>query len=225
MLLFKILVIEDEAKIAGIIVENLSKAGYEAAAVTEFSDILPEFIAFKPDLVLLDIILPFYDGYYWCGKIRLLSKVPIIFVSSKSTDMDIIIATNMGGDDFIIKPFSIDILLAKVAGLLRRTYSYDNTEMDIIAHEGLIFNRSSGVVSVNENTMKLTKNEAQILALLLKNRGQPVSRERIMRSLWKDASFIDDNTLTVNITRLRKKLRDLGLENVIETKKNQGYMI
>ena len=225
MLLFKILVIEDEAKIADIMVENLSKAGYEAAAVTEFCDILPEFIAFKPDLVLLDIILPFYDGYYWCGKIRLLSKVPIIFVSSKSTDMDIIIATNMGGDDFIVKPFSIDILLAKVAGLLRRTYSYDNSEMDIIAHEGLIFNRSSGVVSVNENTMKLTKNEAQILALLLKNRGRAVSRERIMRSLWKDASFIDDNTLTVNITRLRKKLRDLGLENVIETKKNQGYMI
>lgn len=225
MLLFKILVIEDEAKIAGIMVENLSKAGYDAAAVTEFCDILPEFIAFKPDLVLLDIILPFYDGYYWCGKIRLLSKVPIIFVSSKSTDMDIIIATNMGGDDFIVKPFSIDILLAKVAGLLRRTYSYDNSEMDIIAHEGLIFNRSSGVVSVNENTMKLTKNEAQILALLLKNRGRAVSRERIMRSLWKDASFIDDNTLTVNITRLRKKLRDLGLENVIETKKNQGYMI
>ena len=217
--------IEDEAKIAGIMVENLSKAGYDAAAVTEFCDILPEFIAFKPDLVLLDIILPFYDGYYWCGKIRLLSKVPIIFVSSKSTDMDIIIATNMGGDDFIVKPFSIDILLAKVAGLLRRTYSYDNSEMDIIAHEGLIFNRSSGVVSVNENTMKLTKNEAQILALLLKNRGRAVSRERIMRSLWKDASFIDDNTLTVNITRLRKKLRDLGLENVIETKKNQGYMI
>ncbi|MBC3804219.1 response regulator [Acetobacterium fimetarium] len=223
--MFKILVIEDEAKIAGIMVENLSKAGYDAAAVTEFCDILPEFIAFKPDLVLLDIILPFYDGYYWCGKIRLLSKVPIIFVSSKSTDMDIIIATNMGGDDFIVKPFSIDILLAKVAGLLRRTYSYDNSEMDIIAHEGLIFNRSSGVVSVNENTMKLTKNEAQILALLLKNRGRAVSRERIMRSLWKDASFIDDNTLTVNITRLRKKLRDLGLENVIETKKNQGYMI
>ena len=225
MLLFKILVIEDEAKIAGIMVENLSKAGYDAAAVTEFCDILPEFIAFQPDLVLLDIILPFYDGYYWCGKIRLLSKVPIIFVSSKSTDMDIIIATNMGGDDFIVKPFSIDILLAKVAGLLRRTYSYDNSEMDIIAHEGLIFNLASGVVSVNENTMKLTKNEAQILALLLKNRGRAVSRERIMRSLWKDASFIDDNTLTVNITRLRKKLRDLGLENVIETKKNQGYMI
>ncbi|PKM52736.1 MAG: DNA-binding response regulator, partial [Firmicutes bacterium HGW-Firmicutes-5] len=145
--MFKILLIEDDKKISDIVVENLVKAGYDSLAVTDFSDVLPEFMAFKPDLVLLDIILPFYDGYYWCGQIRLLSKVPIIFISSKSTDMDIIIATNMGGDDYLVKPFSIDILLAKVAGLLRRAYSYDNTEMDIISHEGLIFNIGSGVVS------------------------------------------------------------------------------
>lgn len=139
--------------------------------------------------------------------------------------MDIIIATNMGGDDYVVKPFSMNILLAKVNGILRRTYSYDNTEMDIISYEGLIFNLGSGQVSANENTVELTKNEAQILALLLKNRGNVVSRERIMRSLWKEASFIDDNTLTVNMTRLRKKLNDLGIENYIETKKNLGYMI
>jgi len=223
--LFKILLIEDDKKISDIVVENLMKAGYDSTAATDFSDILPEFMAFKPDLVLLDIILPFYDGYYWCGQIRLLSMVPIIFISSKSTDMDIIIATNMGGDDYIVKPFSIDILLAKVAGLLRRTYSYDNSEMDIISHQGLIFNIGSGVVSVNDKSAKLTKNEAQILGLLLKSRGNTVSRERIMRSLWKDASFIDDNTLTVNITRLRKKLKDLGLESYIETIKNLGYKI
>lgn len=223
--MFKILLIEDDKKIADIVVENLIKVGYDSLAVTDFSDVLPEFMAYKPDLVLLDIILPFYDGYYWCGQIRLLSKVPIIFISSKSTDMDIIIATNMGGDDYLVKPFSIDILLAKVAGLLRRTYSYDNTEMDIISHQGLIFNIGSGMVSVNEKSAKLTKNEAQILGLLLKSRGNTVSRERIMRSLWKDASFIDDNTLTVNITRLRKKLKDLGLESYIETIKNLGYKI
>nr|WP_041670403.1 response regulator transcription factor [Acetobacterium woodii] len=223
--MFKILLIEDDKKIADIVVENLIKAGYDSTAVTDFSDIFPEFMTFKPDLVLLDIILPFYDGYYWCGQIRLLSKVPIIFISSKSTDMDIIIATNMGGDDYLVKPFSIDILLAKLAGLLRRTYSYDNSEMDIISHQGLIFNIGSGVVSVNAKSAKLTKNEAQILGLLLKNRGNTVSRERIMRSLWKDASFIDDNTLTVNITRLRKKLKDLGLESYIETIKNLGYKI
>lgn len=223
--MFKILLIEDDKKIADIVVENLIKAGYDSLAATDFLDVLPEFMAFKPDLVLLDIILPFYDGYYWCGQIRLLSKIPIIFISSKSTDMDIIIATNMGGDDYLVKPFSIDILLAKVAGLLRRTYSYDNAEMDIISHRGLIFNVGSGVVSVNEKSAKLTKNEAQILGLLLKSRGNTVSRERIMRNLWKDASFIDDNTLSVNITRLRKKLKDLGLESYIETIKNLGYRI
>lgn len=205
--------------------ENLSKSGYRCSAAKNLSNIMPELSEFRPDLVLLDIVLPFYDGYYWCGQIRLLSKIPILFISSKAEDMDIIIATNMGGDDYVVKPFSMNILLAKVNGLLRRTYTYDNTEMDIISYEGLIFNLGSGQVSANESTVELTKNEAQILALLLKNRGNIVSRERIMRSLWKEASFIDDNTLTVNMTRLRKKLNDLGLENYIETKKNLGYTI
>lgn len=223
--MFKIFIVEDDEKIADIIVQNLSKAGYVCKASKQLSDIMPDFIEFAPELVLMDIILPFYDGYYWCGKIRLLSKVPIIFISSKGADMDIIIATNMGGDEYVVKPFSMDILQAKVAGLLRRTYSYDNSAMDIISHEGLIFNLGSGVVSANGSSTELTKNEAQILTLLLKNRGNTVSRERIMRSLWKEASFIDDNTLTVNMTRLRKKLHSLGLENYIETKKNLGYMI
>lgn len=222
---FKIFIVEDDEKIADIVVQNLSKAGYVCKASKQLSDIMPEFIGFKPDLVLMDIILPFYDGYYWCGKIRLLSKVPIMFISSKSEDIDIIVATNMGGDDYIVKPFSIDVLGAKVVGLLRRTYSYDNSEMDVISHNGLILNIGSGVASANGKSVELTKNEAQILTLLLKNRGNAVSRERIIRSLWKDASFIDDNTLTVNITRLRKKLSDLGLENYIETKKNLGYML
>lgn len=223
--MFKIFIVEDDETIADIIVENLSKSGYCCSAAKDFSNIMPEFSEFQPDLVLLDIVLPFYDGYYWCGKIRLLTKVPILFISSKAGDMDIIIATNMGGDDYVVKPFSMNILLTKVNGLLRRTYSYDHTEMDIISYKDLIFNLGSGQVSANETTVELTKNEAQILALLLKNRGNVVSRERIMRSLWKEASFIDDNTLTVNMTRLRKKLNDLGLENYIETKKNLGYMI
>lgn len=223
--MFKIFIVEDDEKIADIMAQNLSKAGYISKVSKNLSDIMPEFTEFEPDLVLMDIILPFYDGYYWCGKIRLLSKVPIMFISSKSEDMDIIIATNMGGDDYIVKPFSIDVLKAKAASLLRRTYSYDNSEMDVVSYKGLIFNIGSGIASANGKETELTKNEAQILALLLKNRGNAVSRERIMRSLWKDASFIDDNTLTVNITRLRKKLSDIGLENYIETKKNLGYMI
>jgi len=222
---FKIFIVEDNEKIADIIFQNLSIAGYVCKTSKQLSDIMPEFIEFEPDLVLMDIILPFYDGYYWCGKIRLLSKVPIMFISSKSEDLDIIAATHMGGDDYIVKPFSIDVLGAKVVSLLRRTYSYDNSEMDVVSHNGLIFNIGSGIASANGKSVELTKNEAQILALLFKNRGNTVSRERIMRRLWKDASFIDDNTLTVNMTRLRKKLSDLGLENHIETKKNLGYML
>lgn len=223
--MFKILIVEDDETIADIIVESLSKAGYACKASKQLSDIMQEFIEFEPDLVLMDIILPFYDGYYWCGKIRLLSKVPVMFISSKGEDMDIIIATNMGGDDYIVKPFSIGVLVAKVGGLLRRTYSYDNCEMDVVSHNGLIFNLGSGIASANGKSVEFTKNEAQIIELLLKNRGNAVSRERIMRSLWKDASFIDDNTLTVNITRIRKKLSDIGLENYIETKKNLGYIV
>lgn len=217
--------IEDDAQIADIIVKNISKLGYTCAAAKRLDDIIPEFEEFGPDIVLLDIILPYYDGYYWCGKIRMTSRVPVIFISSKAEDMDIIIASNMGGDDYLIKPFSIDVLMAKVNSMLRRAYSYDNCEMSIISYDKLIFNVGSGTVSANGNSSELTKNEAQILTLLLKNRGNIVSRERIIRSLWKEESFIDDNTLTVNMTRIKKKLQSLGLDNFIETKKGLGYMI
>lgn len=223
--MYKIFVVEDDDKIADIIVQNLTKSGHSCITAKQFSDIIPEFIEFKPNLVLLDIVLPFFDGYYWCGKIRLLSKVPIIFISSRGEDMDIIIATNMGGDEYIVKPFSMEILQAKVGGLLRRTYSYDNSEMDLISHKGLIFHIGSSMVSAKGDTVELTKNEAQILALLLRNRGNIVSRDRIMRCLWKESNFIDDNTLTVNMTRLRKKLCGIGLENYIETVKSLGYKV
>ncbi len=223
--MLKILVVEDDAQIADIIVSSLTSAGFTCIAAKQFDDIMPEFAEYTPDLVLMDIILPHYDGYYWCGKIRLISKVPVIFISSKCEDMDIIIATNMGGDDYIVKPFSMDLLLAKIGSLLRRTYSYDNCQIDIISHKGLILNIGSGFVSANGDDLELTKNEAQILSLLMKNRGNTVSRERIMRNLWKEAYFIDDNTLTVNITRLRKKLNSIGMDDYIETKKKLGYMV
>lgn len=223
--MFKVLVIEDDNQIADIIVNSISKSGYSCIAAKNLDNIMPEFEAYMPDLVLLDIILPFHDGYYWCGKIRMVSKIPIIFISSKGEDMDIIIASNMGGDDYIVKPFSINVLIAKVGGLLRRTYSYDNSEMNIISNEKLVFNIGSGTISANGSSVDLTKNEAQILTLLLKNRGNVVSRERMMRTLWKEASFIDENTLTVNMTRIKKKLQSIGLENYIETKKGLGYMI
>jgi Response regulators consisting of a CheY-like receiver domain and a winged-helix DNA-binding domain len=223
--LFKVFVIEDDTQIADIIVKSISKSGYSCTAAKRLDNIMPEFEEFEPDLVLLDIILPYYDGYYWCGKIRMLSKVPIIFISSKAEDMDIIIASNMGGDDYLIKPFSIEVLMAKVNGMLRRAYSYDNCEMNVISYDKLVLNVGSGIVSVNGNSIELTKNEAQILTLLLKNRGNTVSRERIIRSLWKEESFIDDNTLTVNMSRIKKKLQTLGLDHFIETKKGLGYMI
>jgi DNA-binding response OmpR family regulator len=223
--LFKILVVEDDIQIADNIVKSISKSGYSCIAAKRLDNIMPEFEEYKPDLLLLDIILPYYDGYYWCGKIRIVSKIPIIFISSKGEDMDIIIASNMGGDNYIVKPFSIDVLMAKINGLLRRTYSYDNSEMNIISYNKMVFNMGSGTVSANGNSVELTKNEAQILIALLRNRGNVVSRERIIRSLWKEASFVDDNTLTVNITRIKKKLQSIGLDNYIETKKGLGYMI
>lgn len=225
LIIFKILVVEDDEKIAEIIVQNLKNAGHDCIFVRQFSDIMPEFIAFRPDLVLLDIILPFFDGYYWCGKIRMLSHVPVIFISSKGEDMDIIIAANMGGDEYIVKPFSMDILQAKVSSLLRRTYSYGSSETDLISYEQLIFSVSSGTISANGLSAELTRNEAQILTILLRNRGSIVSRDRIIRSLWKESSFIDDNTLTVNMTRLRKKLNEIGLKNYIETMKSLGYKV
>lgn len=223
--MFKVFIVEDDTTISNVIAENILKSGFSCMTAKRLDDIMPEFNDYMPDIVLLDIILPFYDGFYWCGKIRMVSRVPIIFISSRSADMDIIIASNMGGDDYIVKPFSIDVLLAKLSGLLRRTYSYDNSQMNIISYNGLIFNIGSGLASANNESIELTKNETQILTLLLKNRGNAVSRERIIRSLWKEASFIDDNTLTVNITRLKRKLRSIGLESYIETKKNLGYMV
>lgn len=224
--MFKILVIEDDEVIGNEILNALKKHGYEGKRIKDFNNVIEEFIKYKPDLVLLDINLPAYDGFYWCGKIRMLSKVPIIFISSRTEEMDIIIATNMGGDDYVTKPFSINILLTKVNALLRRTYSYFNDlESDVITHKGLILNLKDDTVMYDGNDIQLTRNEFKILHILMKNRGTIVSRDRIIRDLWQDESFVDDNTLTVNIARLRKKLKDIGLENYIETQKSMGYMV
>lgn len=219
------MVVEDDPQISSIICENIEKHGFGCRQADKFDNILNEFIEYIPDLVLMDINLPCYDGFYWCGKIRVISKVPLIFISARNTDMDIIIATNMGGDDYLIKPFSIDVLMAKVSGLLRRVYSYNDSEMDVISYKGLIFNFGDGSIQCGEKSATLSRNEIQIMSSLLKNRGMTVSRERIIRTLWKDSSFIDDNTLTVNITRLRKKLDEIGLHNYIETRKGEGYLI
>lgn len=223
--MFKIMIVEDDIKIRDIILENIHKWGYEGMVVTDFGKIMESFAEYNPHLVLLDINLPAYDGFYWCGKLRAVSKVPIIFISSRNSNMDIIMAVNMGGDDFVQKPFSLEVLLAKINALLRRTYSYVDVEASVVEHQGVVLNLKDGTVLYQQQKLELTKNEFRILYMLMKNSGKVVSRDEIMRKLWEDESFVDDNTLTVNINRLRKSLGDMGLEDFIKTKRGQGYII
>lgn len=222
--MYKIMIIEDDISIAETIKSHLSKWNFDALYVTDFKNIIECFIQFEPHLVLIDIILPFYNGFYWCNEIRKISKVPIMFISSASDNMNIIMAINMGGDDFIEKPFDLNVLTAKVHALIRRTYSFVSN-INLIEHKGVILNLNNTTLIHQNKKIELTKNEYKILQLLMENAGRVVSREEIMQHLWQSDSFIDDNTLTVNITRLRKKLAELGLENFIKTKKGIGYII
>jgi DNA-binding response OmpR family regulator len=223
--MFKIMIIEDDSKMREIILENIVKWGFQGYYVQDFNKVFDDFVRFEPHLVLMDINLPSYDGFYWCGKIREMSNIPIIFISSRNTNMDIIMAINMGGDDFIQKPFSLDVLMAKINGLLRRTYNYANAYTNVIEHNGVVLNIKDSSVMFKDRKVELTKNEFRILYTLMKDKGEIISRDKIMRALWEDESFIDDNTLTVNINRLRKKLEDFGLVDYIHTKKGQGYVI
>lgn len=223
--MFKILIIEDDVKIRDIILENIQKWGYEGQVVENFGKVMESFAEYAPHLVLLDINLPAFDGFYWCGRIREVSKVPILFISSRTSNMDIVMAVNMGGDDFVQKPFSLEVLLAKINALLRRTYSYADAAANILEHHGVVLNIKDSSLIYQEQKLELTKNEFKILYTLMKNNGRVVSREEIMRKLWEDESFVDDNTLTVNINRLRKSLSDMQLEDFIKTKRGQGYMI
>lgn len=223
--MFKILIVEDDPKLREITLENIVKWGFNGCCVQDFNHVFDEFVKYEPHLVLMDINLTAFDGYYWCNKIREVSKVPIIFISSRNTNMDIIMAVNMGGDDYIQKPFSLDVLIAKINALLRRTYNYANAVANIIEHKGVVLNLKDNSVIFQHEKLELTKNEFKILYTLMKDNGEIISRDTIMRALWEDESFVDDNTLTVNINRLRKKLEDLGLVGYIQTKKGQGYVI
>jgi DNA-binding response OmpR family regulator len=223
--MFKIMIVEDDEKMREIILENIVRWGFQGYYVQDFNNVFDDFAKYAPDLILMDINLTAYDGFYWCGKIREVSKVPIIFISSRNTNMDIIMAINMGGDDFIQKPFSLEVLMAKINALLRRTYNYTNASSNIIEHKGVVLNLKDSSVLFKDKKLELTKNEFKILYTLMKDKGDIISRDNIMRALWEDESFVDDNTLTVNINRLRKKLEDLGLIDYIQTKKGQGYVI
>lgn len=222
---YKIYVIEDDLSIGNIILSELNKWGYEAYLAKDFSSILQEFADVNPHLVIMDIILPRFDGYYWCTKIREISKVPVIFVSSKETNMDVVMAMNVGGDDYIQKPFSIDILIAKIQAVIRRSYDYSESSSNLLVHDDIILKTDDSTLIYQDEIIELTKNECRIMSVLLSQPDKIVSREKMMRKLWEHESFVDDNTLTVNINRLRKKLAGIGLPDLIYTKKGQGYMI
>lgn len=224
--MYKILIIEDDNIIAERLTEELSRWGYDTRTVGDFGNILKCFAEFSPDMVLLDISLPFYDGYYWCRSIREVSGVPIIFMSGAGDNMNIVMAMNMGADDFIVKPFNMDVMVAKVQALIRRTYEFSPAlNSAVIEHGGILLNMTDASLSFEGRKIGLTKNEYMILEILMRNKGRIISREDIMTKLWEDETFIDENTLTVNISRLRRKLADENISDFIKTKKGMGYII
>lgn len=222
--MYKILIVEDDATIRDVLERQLTKWGYLVQAVSDFRAVLETFEDYKPHLVLLDITLPFFNGYHWCEQIRKVSQTPILFLSSASDDMNLVMAINLGADDFIAKPFHLDVVTAKIQALLRRTYSFGG-DFSVVSFGDVSLNLGETKLMYEKEVLELTKNECKILQLLLEAKGSVVSRDTIMKKLWDDESFIDDNTLTVNIARLRKKLSDIGLQDFVATKKGLGYCV
>ncbi len=222
--MYRVLIVEDDRAIANAIEKYLVSWGLSAACVTDFSNVMAEFASYDPQLVLLDVKLPFFNGYHWCRQIRGVSKAPILFISSASENMNIVMAMNMGGDDFIAKPFDLEVLIAKVQALLRRAYDF-NGQTRLMECRGAILNTADATLTYNDGKIDLTKNEYKILELLMSQRGKPVSRELIMARLWENDSFVDENALTVGVTRLRRKLEAGGLDGFIVTKKGLGYQV
>ncbi|MGO4110522.1 response regulator transcription factor [Paenibacillus sp. YAF4_2] len=222
--MFRIMIIEDDEKIRRIVADALRKWQYEVIELASFENVLGEFEAGQPHLVLLDVNLPVFDGFYWCQQIRSVSKVPIIFISSRNQNMDVIMAINMGADDFVQKPFDLGVLVAKVSALLRRNYTYQDESLQL-THRQLIFHLSNSSVQYGEHTAELSRNEFIILQTMMRQIGKIVSRDDLMQVLWNDEQFIDDNTLTVNVNRLRRKIAMLGIEDFIVTRKGMGYII
>lgn len=222
--MYRILIVEDDRTIGAAIEQQLCTWGFEVRCAQDFRNILGEFTVFSPQLVLLDISLPFFNGYHWCSEIRKVSKVPIVFISSASDNMNIVMAMNMGGDDFIAKPFELSVLIAKIQAILRRTYDFAG-EVRMLSHREAFLNTADATLMYRGERMDLTKNEYRMLLTLMEEKGRVVSRETLMQRLWETDSFVDENTLTVNMTRLRKKLAGAGLRDFIVTKKGMGYLI
>lgn len=222
--MYKILIVEDDRGIAEAIKSQAQMWDLQARCVKNFRNVLGEFAEFDPQLVLLDIALPFFNGYYWCSEIRKISKVPIIFISSESDNMNIVMAMNMGGDDFISKPFDQSVLIAKIQALLRRTYDF-GTGVTILEHRGVLLNTGDNTLTYQGERIELSKNEYRILLTLMEAKGKVISREKLMERLWETDCFVDENTLTVNVNRLRKKLNTAGVTDFITTKFGVGYVI
>ncbi len=219
----KIFIIEDEEKIRVELSEFLNRYGYEVSYSTNFENIVNIALKENPHVILLDINLPYYDGYYICREIRKNSNVPIIVVTSRNSEIDELMSMNLGADDFITKPYNTQILLARISSIIRRTYQ--NLEAETFEFNGLKYNMSTSEMSFKDNKIELTKNESRILYPLMKSKGKIVSRNDLMKSLWQNDEFVDDNTLTVNINRLRKKIDGIGAEGYLQTKRGQGYIL
>lgn len=223
-LIYRVLIVEDDEVIVSTLASHMARWRLQARGVENFRDVLTEFAAYDPQLVLMDITLPFFDGYHWCAELRKLSKVPIIFLSSAAENMNILMAINFGADDFIAKPFDLPVLMAKVQALLRRTYDFVG-QSTLLRHGELLLNMAEGTVICHGEKTELTKNENRILTVLLEHKGEIVSRELLMQRLWESDAFVDENTLTVNVTRLRRKLETAGAPDMIKTRKGMGYIV
>lgn len=222
--MYRIMIIEDDQTMAETIKKQIESWGNEGICVKDFQNVIPEFIKSDPHMVLVDIMLPFYNGYYWCTQIRKISNVPVIFLSSASDNMNIVMAMNMGGDDFIPKPVDLNVLMAKLQAVLRRAYDMGG-KIPVLEHRGAVLNLNDASLTYQGVRMELTKNDFRILQTLLENKGKVVSRDTLMTRLWQMDSYVEENTLTVNVTRLRKKLEQAGLKDFIKTKVGSGYII
>ena len=222
--MYRIMIVEDDLSMAEAMKKPIEAWGNEVLCVRDFRKLLPVFVEYDPHMVLLDIMLPFYNGYYWCGEIRKISNVPVVFISSASDNMNIVMAMNMGGDDFIPKPVDPDVMMAKINAVLRRAYGMAG-KVPVLEHRGAVLNLNSTSLEFSGQRIELTRNEFRILQTLLENKGKVVSRDTLMTKLWQMDSYVEENTLTVNVTRLRKKLEGMGLENFIATKVGSGYIV
>ena len=222
--MYRLLIVEDDKGIAEAIKEQAEQWDMQVRYVQDFRNVMAEFAEFDPHIVLLDISLPFFNGYHWCSEIRKASKVPIIFISSASDNLNMVMAMNLGADDFIAKPFDQSVLMAKLQALLRRTYDFGAAQQ-VLEHKGALVNTGDSTLTYRDKKIQLSKNEFRILSVLLKNKGKTVSREKLMQALWETDSFVDENTLSVNVNRLRKRLSAAGLDGFITTKFGVGYLI